>query len=121
MLSTGFYVTLAAATAAWGLAFIPPKFAGTRLHICALQATKVNAGPGMAVVVIVCSLLQAGAAWLAPNVYRRFGWHMYSKMACDLRFKDAEQCRKALCQLNRFGAMARLDGQVCADGCYTTT
>ena len=85
----------------------------TSLIMCGLQATKVNAGPGMAVTVAVCSLLQASAAWLAPNVYRRFGWHMYSKMACDLRLKDAEQCRKALCQLNRFGAMARLDCQVC--------
>jgi hypothetical protein len=74
--------------------------------------------------VTVCVLLQAASAALARYAYRGVGWHMYSRMACDLRLKDAEQCKKALCQLNLFGALARLDLQVggcCTRSSLTTT
>lgn len=61
---------------------------------------------------VVCVLLQAAAAVLGRYAWATFGWRLYSRLECDLRRKDAEQCRKALCQMDLFGALAKLDGQV---------
>lgn len=48
----------------------------------------------------------------AYMTYKKFGWRVYSKIACDLRLKNAEERRNLYFKFHRFRTLVKLDLQV---------
>ncbi|CAD7704708.1 unnamed protein product [Ostreobium quekettii] len=46
---------------------------------------------------------------LAYLSYRKFGWRVYSRVACDLRLKDAQEKRRLYFMLHRYKTLVKLD------------
>ena len=51
----------------------------------------------------------------------QFGWRTYSKLAADMRIKDADQQRKSFVLVNCFTTLLKLDIQVRAVGSHAGT
>lgn len=49
---------------------------------------------------------------LSYMTYKKFGWRVYSKLACDLRVKNAEERRNLYFKFHRFRTFVKLDLQV---------
>lgn len=47
----------------------------------------------------------------AYMTYKKFGWRVYSKLACDLRLKNAEERRTLYFRFHRFRTLVKLDLQ----------
>ena len=79
--------------------------------ICVLQAAKTH-NPGEKAVAAVSLLLMVCTLILGWMTYRQFGWRVYSKLATDLRIKNAEERRRVYILANMFTTLLRLDFQV---------
>lgn len=58
---------------------------------------------------------------LAFMTYNKFGWRIYSRLACDLRLKNAAERTLIYFAQNRFTTLVKLDFQVPFHVKYTPT
>ena len=63
----------------------------------------------VAVILILITLANVVLAYIA---YGQFGWRVYSKLACDMRTKDARSRRKTYMLINIFTTLLKLDALV---------
>ncbi|KAK9801881.1 hypothetical protein WJX73_006907 [Symbiochloris irregularis] len=73
-------------------------------------ATK-NRSPGEVAGAVLAMLLTAACSILALVSYRQFGWRQHSKLACDLRVKNASSRQRSHMLVKRFLALIKLDLQ----------
>ncbi len=76
-----------------------------------MQAAKTH-NPGEKAVAVISLLLMICTLILGYTTYRQFGWRVYSKLATDLRIKNAEERRRVYILANIFTTLLRLDIQV---------
>ena len=76
-----------------------------------MQAAKTH-NPGEKAVAVISLLLMVCTLILGYMTYRQFGWRVYSKLATDLRIKNAEERRRVYILANMFTTLLRLDIQV---------
>lgn len=60
----------------------------------------------------IALFLQAVVLTFGYITWGQFGWRTYSKLAADLRIKDANQQRKSFVLVNCFATLVKLDIQV---------
>ncbi len=57
-------------------------------------------------------VLQAVTVVLGYFTWSQFGWRTYSKLACDMRIKNAQQLRVTYILMNCYQTLLKLDFQV---------
>lgn len=62
--------------------------------------------------VLIVALAASVTAAFAFMTYRKFGWRIHSRLACDLRLKNAAERTLIFFAKNRFATLAKLDFQV---------
>lgn len=66
----------------------------------------------MIVGIVVVGLAAFITVILAIMTYNKFGWRIYSRLACDLRLKNAAERTLIYFSHNRFTTLLKLDFQV---------
>lgn len=66
-------------------------------------------------VAAIALFLQVVVLTFGYITWGQFGWRTYSKLAADMRIKDADQQRKSFVLVNCFTTLLKLDIQVRAD------
>lgn len=62
--------------------------------------------------VLIVALAASVTTGFAFMTYRKFGWRIHSRLACDLRLKNAAERTLIFFAKNRFATLAKLDFQV---------
>ncbi|KAK9811688.1 hypothetical protein WJX72_008422 [[Myrmecia] bisecta] len=66
---------------------------------------------GAIVVAVIAMALMLATLGLAYITWSQFGWRTYSKLACDMRVKNADERRKVYILVNIFTTLLKLDMQ----------
>lgn len=75
------------------------------------MSEEAHSGLELPLIAVSCLLLIITAV-LACITYSQYGWRVYSKLAYDLRVKDATSRRDVFFLTNRFTTCLKLDCQV---------
>ena len=62
--------------------------------------------------IVIVSIAAVVTTFLGCLTYLRFGWRIYSRLACDLRVKYAAERTVIYFAQNRFATLVKLDFQV---------
>ena len=63
-------------------------------------------------IAVLAMVLQAVTIVLGYFTWSQFGWRTYSKLACDMRIKNAQQLRVTYILMNCYQTLLKLDFQV---------
>lgn len=86
---------------------------GTLRNVCLLGLQVVKTSFAGELTVGVLSLVMLAITFvLAYFTFTQFGWRLYSKVAADMRVKNAARRRKVYLLVNRFTTLLKLDFQV---------